>query len=601
MTDNARKLLSDARAPADEQFAAMAELQKNLMPTQSELIPANNLVPIIDWMRENYAEQEMTKALMRNNVIHFPSMAARDKKPGMQSVDLDDNQVGVWGDYYERPGAFGFDAMRMMVEQTPVLSAVIWTRIRQMQRFARAQENGKGPGFEIRMRDRDAFVGKPEKESITALQTFFTNCGWETNPRARARLKRDDFTSFLTKQVRDSLTMDSAPIETEFKRNRSQGMDGIYAVDGATIRLCTEVGYQGDDEIRALQVVQGQIRSAYTFDDLIYVPRNPRADVIVGGYGQSETELLVKTVTNLLNAMTYNGKFFDSNAIPKGLLHLTGDYDANDLAAFKRMWSAMTKGIANAWTMPVLVSKDQESKAAFENFGQEVNEMMFSKWMVFLTSIICAVYGISPEEINFESFSSKTSSLGGNNDTEDKIISSKDKGLLPLLHYFENVYSDFIVAEFSDKYCFRFTGLDDEDEKQGFEEEKLVLTVNEMRAKRGYEKIEAAWGDAPLNPSLIGPWQAEQQQGQQDFGQPQGEMAEPADENADDDGQPLGAASGSAAPAPAGNDFGGDKDSGDFGAPAHGTDKPLPAASGDEYEPNPMTKSFGLPIFTIEA
>ena len=28
----------------------------------------------------------------------------------------------------------------------------------------------------------------------------------------------------------------------------------LYAVDGSTIRLCTEDGYEGDDEIFALQV-----------------------------------------------------------------------------------------------------------------------------------------------------------------------------------------------------------------------------------------------------------------------------------------------------------------------------------------------------------
>src|SRR5690606_737434 len=100
--------------------------------------------------------------------------------------------------------------------------------------------------------------------------------------------------------------MDAAPIETEFKRDRNLGIDGLYAVDGATIRLCTEEGYNGNDEIFALQVVQGQVRSAYTHDDLIYEPRNPRSDVLVAGYGMGEVELLVRVVTGFLNAMTLN-------------------------------------------------------------------------------------------------------------------------------------------------------------------------------------------------------------------------------------------------------------------------------------------------------
>lgn len=579
-TDNARTILADPRAPADERFDAMSELQKSNMPTQSDLIASEQLKPIIDWVQESYAEQEMNKAMMANNVIQFPSRAAREGKDGMQSVRLDDNQVGVLGDYYEKPGAFGFEAMRQMVDQTPILSSIVITRIRQVQRFCRVQENGKGPGFEIRLRDRDAHAGETEKQSIQSLQKFFTHCGWETNPRARARLRRDDFSSFMTKLTRDSLTMDSCPIETEFKKDRKLGMDGMYAVDGSTIRLCTEAGYKGEDEIRALQIVQGQIRSAYTFDDLIYVPRNPRSDVLVGGYGMSETELLIKVVTNLLNAMTYNAKFFDSNSIPKGLLHLSGDYDKNDLAAFKRMWTGMVKGINNSWAMPVMVSKDQESKASFENFGVNVDEMMFSKWMVFLTSIACAIYTIGPDEINFESFSSKSGGLGNANDTDEKLTSSKDKGLRPLLSYFENMFSDFVVADFDPKYVFRFTGLDEEDEKQQFERKKLIMTVNEMRAQDSMDAIKEAWGDAPLNPSLISAWQAEQQAGQEDFGTP-GQPGEP--EAGGDQGD--------------GEDFGDDEQ--DFGQQDQGAPAD-PGAGQPQPEGQDFGKSFGLPVFVIE-
>ena len=118
----------------------------------------------------------------------------------------------------------------------------------------------------------------------------------------------------------------------------------------------------------------------------------------------------------------------------------------------------MVKGINNAWTLPVMVSKDQESRASFDRFGVDVDEMMFSKWMTFLASIICAIYGISPDEINFESFSASRSSLSGS-DTGEKLANSKDSGLIPLLTYLENIFSDFIIQDFSEQYVFRWTGL----------------------------------------------------------------------------------------------------------------------------------------------
>jgi hypothetical protein len=572
MTDKALEVSHNPAAPQDERQDALREAQKDAMPST---VP--NMTELVRYVAEQYQDQQFTKALSKPNVIPFPSRAIATGQPGMQSLYLDDTRVQMMGEWYEKNSAFSFDMMRTMVDQTPILSAVILTRQRQLRRFCRVSEGGKGPGFNIKSKDPSAKLGEAEKKSIVLLESFFTNCGWENNPRQRARLKRDNFSNFVAKLTRDSLTMDSAAIETEYKRDKSKGMDGMYAVDGATIRLCNEEGYQGDDELFALQVAQGQIRAAYTYDDLIYVPRNPRTDVMVGGYGMSETELLVKVVTGFLNAMTYNNKYFDSNAIPKGLLHLSGDYSQDDMSAFKRYWNSMVKGINNAWTLPVMVSKNQESKASFENFGVDVNEMMFSKWMTFLTSIICAIYGMAPDEINFESFTNGASSLSGS-DTEEKLINSKDKGLRPLLSYFEDVFSDYVVAEFSDKYLFRWSGLDETDAKQQWDEETTLLTWGEARKVRGWDEIkDEVLNNAPLNQNLMGAYMQSIASSSEDYGNPDGggdfgqdpkDQQDPKDEN---------------------------KSSNEEDPESKPDDKQDQEDDGDQ-----MAKSFGLPIWKPE-
>ena len=431
-----------------------------------------------------------------------------------------------------------------------------------------------------------------EKAEIRRLESFFMNCGWEKDPRQRLRKRRDDFSGFMSKLVRDTLTMDSMPIETEFKRARSLGLDGMYAVDGATIRLCTEEGYRGEDEIYALQVVQGNIRTPYTYQDLLYIPRNPRTDVAVGGYGLAETELLIRVVTGFLNAFTYNTRFFDSNALPKGILNLYGNYDEKDIQAFKRFWNSMVKGVNNAWALPVMVSKDNESKAQFEEFGTQASELMFGKWMTFLGSIICAIYGMAPDEINFESFTNGTSSLSGN-DTEEKIASSKDKGLRPLLSYFENLFGDYIMPDLSERYTFEWTGLDEEDAAQVWERKKMTRTVNEIRAEDGVPAADGKWGDAPLNPSLVGVWQQEAMPQQEDYGTP----------GADDGGDQPGADGPDFGQDTAGGgqqpDFG-QPDDADTGAPGGGD----PAAAGQPVVDDggtEMAKAFGFPVLRLEA
>lgn len=597
--DKPSNVAFNSDAPQQERFDAQSEMQQAAMPrAMSDLIPAAHIQPVIDWINRDLEDQAFNKSLQFANVIPLPSKHVKQGKPGMQSVYLDELQIAVMGDYYEKPGYFGFEAMRQMVEQTPVLSAVIFTRIRQVQRFCSVQEAGIGPGFEVRLKDRAAQAGPDEKQSIKLLQDFMLNCGWETRPRQRLRMRRDNLTGLMTKLVRDSLTMDSAPIETEWKRDKSLGLDGLYAVDGATIRLCSEDGYRGEDEIFALQVVQGNIRSAYSYDDLIYVPRNQRTDVMSAGYGLSETELLIKTVTGFLNAMTYNLKYFDSNQIPKGLLHLNGNYSEQDLAAFRRYWSAMTKGIQNAWNMPYMVSKDQESKVSFEKFGVDVDEMMFSKWMTFLTSIICAIYSIAPDEINFDSFSGGNTSPLSGSDTETRLTASKDKGLRPLLSHFEGIFSDYVISEFSDKYVFRWTGLDEEDEEKRHEIRKLVLTVDEMRAQENLGKHpDPVMGAAPLNPSLNGVYMQTLQKEQEDYGDPSQAGDAPAGAPVEDEGN-EDAADGEDASEASDTVLGDGEDerSTDTVSTAPASDTVRPA----EDDREAMAKAFGLPVLRVE-
>lgn len=564
MTDIALEVAHNPNAPKDEQQDAMRVATVAAMPSS---VP--DMMPVIEYMQRAQDEQDFYKSLAKPNVIPFPSKTVQAGARGMQSVYVDDRRIQMLGDYYERPGSFNFDMMRTMVDQTPILASVILTRQRQVKRFCRVQEGGKGPGFAIRLKDQSQKQGDKEAQSIKLLEGFFTNCGWESNPRQRTRLRRDNFSGFMAKQIRDSLIMDSAPIETEWKRDKSLGIDGFYAVDGSTIRLCSEEGYRGDDEIFALQVIEGNLRTGYTYDDLIYVPRNPRTDVIVGGYGMSETENLIKVVTGLLNAMTYNMKYFDSNAIPKGMLHLSGDYGPEDLASFKRYWNAMVKGINNAWTLPVMVSKNQESKASFENFGVDVNEIMFAKWMTFLTSIVCAIYGMAPDEINFESFTAGTSSLSGS-DTEEKLINSKDKGLRPLLSHFEDLFSDYIVSDFGDKYVFRWTGLDDLSPEQAWIEEQALSTYNEGRKARGQEEIKEDWGNAPLNQVMMGAYMQSTQAAGDDYGNPD---------------------------APGGGQFGNDKPGAKDDKQPDPRDKSEPK---DDDDGEDMAKSFGLPVFRVD-
>lgn len=499
MADDARSIVSDSRAPADEVFDARVELEAERRPTSaSDLIPADVLAPIIKAVKSGDLGEDLFKAQAESRV---PS-GRRSVSQGMRSTRFDTLTSVVNGQYLDKPGSIDFDGLRTMVYNTPVLSAIVSTRIRQMQRFCQPSEDG-GPGFEIRHVDKEYEASDGEKDQLKLYSKFMQNGGFEFNPRRRRALGRDTFRAFGAKQMRDSLIMDSAPIETEMRRNRDTGMAGFYHVDGATIRLCTEEGYDGDDKIFAVQVYEGRILTTYTLDQLVYEVRNPRSEINLGGYGMAETEILIRTVTALLNAISYNSDFFDKNSIPKGILNLVGEYGQEDLAVFRREWNALVRGVSNRRSLPILVSSSRDSAASYTPLNDAADEMAFGKWLTFLTSICCAVYNIDPSEIGFESFSASKSSLSGS-DTEQKMEHSRDAGFRSHMAHFESVYSDFIVSVFNDDYCFRWVGLEEEDQGRAWEAKKLTATVDEIRAHEGDPPHpNPDIGALPVNPDLI--------------------------------------------------------------------------------------------------
>ena len=126
--DTDRSVAFDPTAPPDEHNDALAELQKFHIP--SNVLMSETLVRIFEMAECS----PMNKAIDKNVV---PFLGRFRGKPGMQSVALDELQLGLQCEYWEKPAAVNFEALQHIVDQTPVFSAVVMTRIRQVQRFCR--------------------------------------------------------------------------------------------------------------------------------------------------------------------------------------------------------------------------------------------------------------------------------------------------------------------------------------------------------------------------------------------------------------------------------------------------------------------------------
>lgn len=401
---------------------------------------------------------------------------------------------------------------------------MILRRQRQVSRFLRTWERGRDLYFEVRRSDdHNPGQGKRGKEEM-ALEQFILHSGWERNPIKMARLGREPLTATVVKGVRDLLTYGCWAIETVSTRN-GRMIDGFNTIDTSTVRLASEQGYDGDDQVMAMQVVNGIPQTTYSYIDLVYTLLDPRSDVRCGGYGYALPEMLVKIATSWLNAMTYNLSGFDKNSIPKGLLTVIGSYDAKQSAAsFKRQWNAMVSGANNQWKLPVMFSDTKEGGAEFTKFGVEFDEMYFPKWMVWLTSLVALIYGMDPVELNSESFSAGKSSLSGS-DREELLADARDTGLEPKMNLIEDTYTNGLLARIDPDYVMRFIGLHPADAEWDHEVWKLTPSVKQLKERQGIEVLGQQWEYAPINPSLQSVYTQQLQQEQQEHAAAQQQQA----------------------------------------------------------------------------
>ena len=84
------------------------------------------------------------------------------------------------------------------------------------------------------------------------------------------------------------------------------------------------------------------------------------------------------------------------------------------------------------------------------------------------------------------SFSTRSSTLGGKADTEEKLSHAHDKGLIPLVGDVQDTVNA-IVQRRDKRYRFLFVGLHQEDEDKKHERVKLSSTVDELREMDGKE------------------------------------------------------------------------------------------------------------------
>jgi hypothetical protein len=441
-----------------------------------------------------------------------PVMPTETANEDPKAIQFDPYQVLAQMGYRDRPSPIGYNTLQAMVYRSPIISSVLQTRINQVAAFAHPQSNRFGSGFVVRLRDRNARLTPAARKFCSQMEGFYSNTGVTDNPRGR-----DNFNTYLRKEARDTLIYDAHA--TEIVPNKKGLPCEFYAVDASTIRLAQSAKAHMDedleDETRYVQIYDGTIIAEFTQNELCYGVRNPNTNIRLQGYGTSELEMLVETVTNLVNGFDYNARYFTQNSAPKGLINIKAGMSEKMLSKFKNQWYAMLSGVENAWRTPIT---NAEAGIEWINMQQSNQEMGFQAWIDLLIKCTCSVYCISPDEIGHPYGNAGQTSTLSQGSNRDKIIESRERGLRPLLSHLAHSINTHIMWPIHEDFKFEFVGLDAMTREQLAElNSKRVRsswTVNEIRAEEDLPPLPDGKGDIILDPTWLQNTMAAQQQQQ---------------------------------------------------------------------------------------
>lgn len=461
---------------------------------------------------------EVKKSVLLNNALQSDNPTDIIKANGLiqqvrqreesnrKSFVVDPNEFNSSFHYKDRSINVSYGMLAAMAK-TPIINAIIKTRVNQIAAFAEPVRDEYSIGYKIQKKilpgmDAKEKISKEEEIEMFSIMQFIEDTGINNE------WGNDDFDTFVRKFIKDSMTYDQATFEVVRDR-RGMPME-FFSTDASTHRVAEsydDTSYERthvkSKEIRGyfrsyVQIYNNKVINEYYPWELCFGIRNPSTTIFNQGYGVSELEEIVSLITALLWGEQYNRNFFKQGSAPKGLFKVQGGMNDTNIQQFRQQWNAMMKGVANSWKTPFL----EADKIDYIDLQKTNRDMEYANWIEFLIKVSCAIFSIDPVEINFplQGGANDRSMFSGNN--EARLKQSKDKGLHPILKFLQKRLNKYIVKNFyNGKYEIVFVGMDalSKQELLGLEEKqvKIYKTVNEIREEKGMKPLEG--GDILLD------------------------------------------------------------------------------------------------------
>lgn len=319
-------------------------------------------------------------------------------------------------------------------------------------------------------------VGAKDGETMTAeqeaaakkIETFF-----EKPERGR------DYATWLRDILEDLFVIDAPTIYP--RPDRGGGLAELRVFDGATINLIVDDwGRPAEPPAPAYQqIFHGLAAVNYYYDDLIYIPRNPRKG---SPFGFSPVEQILVIVNIAIRREVWQMRFFTEGTLPDALIGTPKEWTPDQVRAFQDWFDSSqlteTGARRTARFVPGDVAKTYVPTKESELFGAA------EEW---LARVICFAFSISPQ-----AFTKMTNRATA--ETQKELAT--EEGLEPLKTWMKSSLIDPIIANIFKRPDLCLTWHEETEIDQAalsamtVEEAKTGLrTINEGRKKLGEEPL----------------------------------------------------------------------------------------------------------------
>ena len=501
----------------DDQLSETAEIIKAFTEAPNNRVSSKELVSLSEHM-------ELMKSSEKD---HAPR---RNGEP--TALQNDPSLTSNWSGYRTRPTGITNEMLGQMVWKIPHVGIIIKTRLTQVARYLKFSPDIYAPGFRVQKKGlaRNKSMTKTELGEADTIRDALLNCGYYPNEYYKGGLK-----NWWLMVGRDSLTYDQACWEVV--RDRKGRPSYWLPVDASSIYLVDNAFYAKDyaekDRQHTVQLRDQVVVNVFTEEQLAFETRNPYSSIALYRNGISELEMMMTTLTWLVWSMQYNGNIFRQGSMIDGFLNLKSETMNNKaINSFKREWYNLITGVSNAHRMPILTGNHD---IEYITTKQNNREMEYGAWHDLLTKLVCGMYQIDPMEINLKYGSSGQDKSMFETNEKNRLIASRDKGVLPLIENAFDWMNKWFVAPYNDDFEVVPTGLEqDRTEEADLNEKRVRIshTLNEIRAEQGLPKLEG--GDIVLNPVYIQNLQGlRAQEQQQQAGKNQEDDPKDKDQNAE--------------------------------------------------------------------